>query len=360
VIHPLPFTDWCAPISDAAPAGANLEYDSRFQELERAGAGTREQQYGDTIIVAKPPDWHLMRDLSAELSQETRDLRVAVLAIEAATHFAGFQGLDQALNVLRHWVCELWDSVHPPLDEEDQNDPFVRINALARLCEEHRLPKQLLSLSLAEAPPHMKVTLGDIELARGHQISVSEGTPRLSAAEIEATFLSVNLSDLRQTFAACQRSYQSLVAIIATIEKQTGARNWDGEPLKQRIRDCAEAVKLHLQDRLSAADSAVTQVSATSRLLGDTDSAPVDDWLTQSEVASNRGSDAKTIGSRDQAALVIEQVAEYFEHHEPSSPVPLLLRRARRLINQPFVEILRDMAPDGLPQVHRLTGMTEE
>jgi type VI secretion system protein ImpA len=37
--------------------------------------------------------------------------------------------------------------------------------------------------------------------------------------------------------------------------------------------------------------------------------------------------------------------------------VPLLLKRARRLVTGDFVEILRDLAPDALPQVNKICGL---
>jgi len=36
--------------------------------------------------------------------------------------------------------------------------------------------------------------------------------------------------------------------------------------------------------------------------------------------------------------------------------VPLLLRRAKRLISKDFLEIVRDLAPDGVPQVELIRG----
>jgi len=64
------------------------------------------------------------------------------------------------------------------------------------------------------------------------------------------------------------------------------------------------------------------------------------------------------IESREDAIKAIEKVIQYFERHEPSSPLPLLLRRAMRLSTKSFLEILRDISPDGLVQAESLGGMT--
>jgi type VI secretion system protein ImpA len=65
---------------------------------------------------------------------------------------------------------------------------------------------------------------------------------------------------------------------------------------------------------------------------------------------------AGQINSREDAARLLEQVCEWFDRHEPSHPAPLLVRRARRLMSKSFLEIVRDLAPDGLSQVERLAG----
>ncbi|MEM9646363.1 MAG: type VI secretion system ImpA family N-terminal domain-containing protein, partial [Planctomycetota bacterium] len=64
---------WSSINSDS-PSGANLEYDARFLEMMRHSEGTREQQYGDTIVSAQQPDWRSAKQQAMALMGETRDL----------------------------------------------------------------------------------------------------------------------------------------------------------------------------------------------------------------------------------------------------------------------------------------------
>ena len=48
------------------------------------------------------------------------------------------------------------------------------------------------------------------------------------------------------------------------------------------------------------------------------------------------------------------------ERTEPASPAPLLIRRAQRLMTMSFVEIIEDLAPDGLTQIHTVAGIRGE
>jgi type VI secretion system protein ImpA len=66
------------------------------------------------------------------------------------------------------------------------------------------------------------------------------------------------------------------------------------------------------------------------------------------------------IRSREDAARMMDRIADYFKQHEPSSPVPLLMQRAKRLTSMDFLEILRDVAPEGLKQAKNIGGLGDE
>jgi type VI secretion system protein ImpA len=56
----------------------------------------------------------------------------------------------------------------------------------------------------------------------------------------------------------------------------------------------------------------------------------------------------------------IDRICDYYSRNEPSSPVPLLLLRARRLATGSFVDIVRDLAPDALAEIEKVCGLTSE
>jgi type VI secretion system protein ImpA len=53
----------------------------------------------------------------------------------------------------------------------------------------------------------------------------------------------------------------------------------------------------------------------------------------------------------------LDAIAKYYKDFEPSSPVPLLIGRARRLVKADFLEIMRDLAPSGLDTVNQISGL---
>src|SRR6185436_7102658 len=77
---------------------------------------------------------------------------------------------------------------------------------------------------------------------------------------------------------------------------------------------------------------------------------------TDGSTSATGGATTGSINSREDVIRTLDKLCAYFTQHEPSSPVPLLLNRAKRLISKDFLEILRDMAPDGVAQVEVIRG----
>jgi type VI secretion system protein ImpA len=66
------------------------------------------------------------------------------------------------------------------------------------------------------------------------------------------------------------------------------------------------------------------------------------------------------IHSREDVIRALDKACEYYNRHEPSSPIPLLLQRAKRLVSKSFMEIVKDLTPDGLTQIQNLSGVEGE
>ena len=123
------------PVSESMPSGPDLEYDPDFMALESLARPVAEQQFGDTVIPAVEPDWRTVSEQAQALLLRTKDVRVAMLALRAATRLDGFSGFSQGAALLLGLLQRFWDSAHPQLDADDHNDPTMRINALAPLVD---------------------------------------------------------------------------------------------------------------------------------------------------------------------------------------------------------------------------------
>jgi type VI secretion system protein ImpA len=66
------------------------------------------------------------------------------------------------------------------------------------------------------------------------------------------------------------------------------------------------------------------------------------------------------IRSPEDVVAAIDRICDYYARLEPSSPVPLLLRRAQRLVGKGFLDIVRDLSPEVVRQIEALGGITAD
>ena len=66
-----------------------------------------------------------------------------------------------------------------------------------------------------------------------------------------------------------------------------------------------------------------------------------------------------SIKSRQEALRALDAVANFFRQTEPSSPVPLFVERAKRLVSKTFLEALTEIIPDAVPQAKAASGIRD-
>lgn len=321
-----------APVNDTAPCGDDLEYDPAFLALEDASRGKAEQQFGDTLIAAQEPDWREMREQSIALFARTRDLRVAMQLLRAATRLNGSSGFASAIQVVRGLLERHWEHVHPMIDVGDNNDATMRLNALAPLADAGSVLADLRAAAIGTQRGGL--TMRQIELALGKaEPGPGEAVP--SAVGVEqalgnAAAQSPGVLDELIGAAAAVR------AIEAVIEQRAGAA--EGPDLRA----------------LRALTQCIAQAARQAR--GESVEAVVDGAAAPAALAAP-GAASGAIAGRDDAIKALERVCEWIERHEPTNPAPLLIRRAQRLMTKSFIDIIRDLAPDGLKEVERIAGV---
>jgi type VI secretion system protein ImpA len=65
------------------------------------------------------------------------------------------------------------------------------------------------------------------------------------------------------------------------------------------------------------------------------------------------------IQSADDVRRRLDELCDYYARTEPSSPIPLLLRRAQRLVGKTFVDLMQDLAPGGISELRVISGSDE-
>lgn len=327
-------------VSSDAPCGENLQYDPAFHELEQSARGKPEQEFGDIKIPAEEPSWQGVQEKALALLSRTKDLRVAMYLTQALLRTGGFAGLDESLILLRGLLEQHWDAVHPQLDADGDNDPTMRVNALAPLCDPQTVLRSVREVPLVNSRVLGQFSLRDIEIAAGKLSAGDQPSPEPGA--IDAAFMEADLTELQRTTEAVNHSLEQVAAIEAVVTERVGSEcAMHMGPLSGTLKEAQQVLVAHLAQR--GVD------------------APTGPEETGVEVAGPAGGVAAptlsgSINGRGDVVRMLDKVCEYFRQHEPSSPVPLLLQRAKRLTSKDFMEIMRDIAPDAIARVEVIRG----
>jgi type VI secretion system protein ImpA len=77
-----------------------------------------------------------------------------------------------------------------------------------------------------------------------------------------------------------------------------------------------------------------------------------DEHVEPIEIVQSVRSSRGPLSDRKAALEKMRQARLWFETHEPSSPIPVLLKRAEQLVGASYIEVIRAIPPDLLLQWH--------
>ncbi|MEM9048504.1 MAG: type VI secretion system protein TssA [Pseudomonadota bacterium] len=341
-----------APVDEASPCGADLEYDPAFIQLIEDAQGKPEQQVGDAVIPAEEPDYGAVAQDAAALLTRSKDLRLAAILAEAGLRLHGLPALATVLGFLEAALEAHWDSIHPLLDAEDDDDPTMRINAMAPFSYGERegdgpVLRALRLAPLAESRMFGRITLRDLLIVKGDMPAPAGHT--VDGATVMAAFADTDETEKADTFAAVAEARRALKVVDAVFSDRTGSQAPDLSGLDRLLYRLSQLLADYIAAPAGLDDDAA-------------EGFPLDaeDMPAGLGAARPVSGAAGTIASGADVVRTLDRLCEYYERSEPSSPVPLLLRRARRLVDADFTTIIRDMASDGYDQVVRIGGLEEE
>ncbi len=338
-----------SPISEEAPCGENLEYDLAFGEMERAAEGKPEQQFGDKIIPGEDPDWRDLERKCVALLDRTKDLRIIVHLARAELNTEGFAGFADCLALLRGYIEDFWETVHPQLDPDDDNDPAFRVNTLSQLCDGETTLRLLSRAPLVRSPAFGSFGLHDIEAA--NEPHGEDDSERLEMLTIEAAFLNSDVEELQATAAVVRGAIEDVAALESRLTENVGvAQAASFEPLVRMLKQADQVLATQLSRRGVDDSSAAEDGEAGA---GEAGGAPAENAAAPQRLTGE-------ITSREDVLRALDKICEYYDRFEPSSPLPLLLKRCKRLATKSFLEIIRDLTPDAFSQAESLAGLSHE
>lgn len=332
----LPVNAWLEPLAGAA-CGEDLEYDPQFMELSQAAAGKAETQFA----AAEPPQWPAAREHAVALFERTRDLRVALMWGRATVNLGGLEALPAALTLLHGLLDRYWDELHPRNDPDD-GDAFARLSVLGSLDKLDGLLGDVRQALVLNDRRLGGLRTREIEIALDRLPARSDESPR-TLGQIQGML--ADMPDVAVRLRSCHaQSSEALKALQRVMNDRFGVAN---------------AVDLkNLKGMLSALESVLPEPAAATADAGEAQ--PLDAAPATPRRGGGSGGGVHSIDSRQDAVKAIHLICAYLERSEPTNPAQLLLRRAERLIDKNFLQLVRDLAPDAVAEVARILGVDPE
>lgn len=328
---------------DENPSGEDLVYDLAFMTLELAAQPGEERQAGDKIIAAEDPDFKEVTEAALAVLEQSHDLRAGVFLSMSELRLRGFAGFAEGTAYLRGCLERYWDTCHPQLDADDDNDPTQRINVILSLAAPDTILRGIRITPLTDSRTFGRISLRDIAIAEGEATASDEDEEIPDSSSIGAAFQDTDPKFLQAALSGARQSLENVQAINAKFDEMLPGRGPDLDPLMKLLGQVIA--------RLEPVTSGASEAAEAAE---DTAGAPV------AVAAPTSGGGVGAINSPSDVQNALDRIIAYYKRAEPSSPVPILLTRAKRLVSADFLTIVKDMAPNGVENVNLIGGLADE
>jgi type VI secretion system protein ImpA len=333
------------PIGENAPCGENLEDTGVLTAFDRF------RLFGQLFSLDTPPDpedekrgaakweprnWVEVRDQALDAVERSKDLRLLACLATALLRTDGLSAFLETVIVASDWLDTYWDDTFPRLDD----DALVRRNALNCFADPMAVVEALRRAPLVSSRQHGTFGLRDIDLST-RQIQPGKNDVVVDGQQIQAAFDSMPLTELT---ALHGRVVTATVALKSTEAKMQEAPAGEvafgplAEQLKRMAQVLAARIALHPEAPKDMAPALNT-----------------DDGAGALTPAGSLG----VVRSRQEAIQALDAVAAFFRQTEPSSPIPLRVARAKRLVSKDFLDVLADIAPDAVAHARSVAGLKD-
>jgi type VI secretion system protein ImpA len=321
------------PISADAPCGENLE------DTQLLASFDTYRLFGQTTPFDPAPDWRDIKDSSLKALEKSRDFRLLAHLAAAVLRTDGMVPFFATLKVSAQWLETYWAQVHPLIDE----DAILRKNALNSFADRMAIVDGLRRLPLVSNRQLGSFSLRDIDIATGQQALAEGETDKPDESQINAAFAAAPVEDLQQLLKDVGEAIAALQSMDGKMRNEGGSQ---AAPSFDPLLSVLAQIERLMRQRLA--------------LRPEASGAQLDAAESQRDANGVQTVAVGAIKSRQDAIRALDAVSQYFRQNEPSSPIPLFIERAKRLVAKDFLEVLADIAPDALSQAKMAGGVREE
>ena len=324
------------PVSEEARCGPDLDAagDPAYVELGVAAEWKDAKYVGEQQVAPEvAPDWGKVKQSAAALLAVSKDLRIAKHYVAALAHTEGLPGFAAGVRLLRDLTDRYWDGLHPALEGEEDD---WRRNLVMELNAERGALGGLRAAPLAESRKVGRFMVRDIEVLDG-AAAPAEGAVAPTAELLRESIRDTDEAASGLRLEACGQALADLQAIQEVFRQHQPSVGLEFARVEKLLRRAREILGEALGVESAAEDAAEGGADAPARGAGNGE-----------------------LRSRADARRVLESVCDFLERTEPAHPAPLLIRRAARLLDLSFLDIIRDIAPGAASQIEDLGGLKRE
>jgi type VI secretion system protein ImpA len=297
--------------------------------------------FGQSAPLSAETDWREVRDRSLEALQQSKDLRLLAHLACAVLRTDGLSPFVQTLSIAARWLEQWSVEVFPRVDE----DSILRRNALNGLADRMAVVDGVRRATLLTHPQLGPVSIRDIEIATGQVAPMDGEAAGMDDAQLNALLAATSIEALQALADQLADAVRSLKAIEDAMRSQGGAQ---AAPEFDSLATPLARTLKRVTDQIS------TRAPAAGVATGDSS-----DAASSSATASGGTISIGGIRTRDDATRALDAIAAFFRTNEPSSPIPLLLERAKRLVAKDFLEVLAELAPEALAPARAASGVRD-
>ena len=317
------------PISPDRPCGDDLE------DTQLLASFDAYRLFGQAAQLSEETDWRDIRDSALEALKSSKDYRLLAHLACAVLRADGFPAFVQTLKAAAHWLATWPAEVFPRVDE----DAILRRNALNGFADRMAVIDGVRRAPLIVHRQLGSLSVRDIEIATG-LIEPAEGESQaMDATQLAALLAATETDELHALAAQLDDALRSLTDVEDTMRSAGGIEAApDFASLTTILGRTLNLIREQLATRTPDQNSEATSPDVAQSVAG-------------GAVAVG------AIRTREDATRALDAVAAFFRTNEPSSPIPLLIERAKRLVAKDFLAVLEELAPDALDQARAASGV---
>ncbi len=333
-------------ISEESPSGLNHEDDSEFQNFFFEAEGIPEKYDGQNTSPAEPPEWRNIKKKALGYLKSTKDLKLVSVLVQSILNTEGLLKFEESLSGISSLIINQWSTLYPVLDEDD-GDPIRRLSSLGYLSDRPFIINILKTIPLAKSKRLGIICQKDIESA--NNFSSDDNDFEQAILQIKAIFKDCDQNEILSSSKAINNCIDHLNTINDTfITNSSSNYSVDFDALIKTLTQMQSTYEKYSNVEIQKEETS-TQISDDSNM--DT---------TGEEKSNSHNFKNTKLSSRKDIEICLDEMCEYFAKYEPSSPVPLLLKRSKKLLHMNFIDIMKEIATDGLEQVNNLGGIPKE